>query len=98
MAKKHGTTVAVVGAGVGGLAAAARLAAAGFDVQVFERGSAPGGRCGRVTLGAFGFDLGPTLLLMPEVLEETFAAVGHRMQDHLRLTRCDPNYRIHFAD
>jgi phytoene desaturase len=98
MTKKHGTTVAVVGAGVGGLAAAARLAAAGFDVQVFERGSAPGGRCGRVTLGAFRFDLGPTLLLMPEVLEETFAAVGHRMQDHLRLTRCDPNYRIHFAD
>ena len=98
MAKRLGTTVAIVGAGVGGLAAAARLAAAGFDVRVFERGTAPGGRCGRVTLGPFRFDLGPTLLLMPEVLEETFAAVGHRMDDHLRLTRCDPNYRLHFPD
>lgn len=98
MPGKHGTTVAIVGAGVGGLAAAARLAHAGFEVQVYERGPAPGGRCGRVTLGAFRFDLGPTLLLMPEVLDQTFAAVGHRMRDHLRLTRCDPNYRLHFAD
>ena len=98
MTTRIGTTVAIVGAGVGGLAAAARLAAAGFDVRVFERGPEPGGRCGRVTLGPWRFDLGPTLLLMPEVLEETFHAVGHRLQDHLRLTRCDPNYRIHFRD
>jgi phytoene desaturase len=90
--------VAVIGAGVGGLAAAVRLAHAGFSVDVFERGTAPGGRCGRLALGGFTFDTGPTLLLMPEVVEETFAAAGRRLADYLTLERCDPNYRIHFRD
>jgi phytoene desaturase len=90
--------VAVIGAGVGGLAAAVRLAHAGFAVEMFERGDAPGGRCGRLELGGFTFDAGPTLLLMPEVLEETFAAGGRRLDDYLTLERCDPNYRIHFRD
>ena len=83
---RHGTSVAIVGAGVGGLAAAARLAAAGFDVQVFERGPEPGGRCGRLTLGPWRFDLGPTLLLMPEVLEETFHAVSSEVK-----VACEPS-------
>jgi phytoene desaturase len=96
----HGTRgrVAVVGAGVGGLAAAVRLAYAGLAVEVFERGAAPGGRCGRLEAGGFTFDTGPTLLLMPEVIEETFAAAGRRVEDYLTLERCDPNYRIHFRD
>src|SRR5206468_870760 len=54
--------------------------------------------CGRLSLDGFTFDTGPTILLMPEVLEETFAAAGRRMGDYLTLTRCDPNYRIHFRD
>lgn len=90
--------VVVVGAGLGGLAAAARLARQGFDVEVIERRDGPGGRCGRVTLGQFQFDLGPTLLLMPEVLEETFAACGSDVRRELELIRCDPNYRVHFHD
>jgi phytoene desaturase len=96
----HGTRgrVAVIGAGVGGLSAAVRLAHMGFAVEVFERGGAPGGRCGRLEIGGFTFDTGPTLLLMPEVLEETFAAAGRRLADYLTLERCDPNYRIHFRD
>jgi phytoene desaturase len=90
--------VAIIGAGVGGLAAAVRLAHAGFAVEVFEQGSAPGGRCGRLEAGGFTFDTGPTLLLMPEVVAETFAAAGRRLDDYLSLVRCDPNYRIHFRD
>jgi len=90
--------VAIVGAGVGGLAAAVRLASAGYAVEVFERAPDPGGRCGRLRLGEFTFDTGPTLLLMPEVLEETFAAAGRAAADYLTLDRCDPNYRIHFRD
>src|SRR5689334_16275978 len=90
--------IIVVGAGVGGLAAAARLAHAGYQVQVVERSDHPGGRCGRLNVGGFSFDTGPTLLLMPEVLEETFSSVGRRMADYVRLHRCDPNYRIHFRD
>lgn len=90
--------IAVVGAGVGGLAAAARLAHQGHEVHVFEKGSMPGGRCNRLSVDGFHFDTGPTLLLMPEVLEETFASIGRKASDYVELTRCDPNYRIHFRD
>jgi len=92
------TRVAVVGAGIGGLAAAARLASQGFAVDVFEKGPTPGGRCGRLSERGYTFDTGPTLLLMPEVLRETFQALGRNLEDYLELVRCDPNYRIHFRD
>ncbi len=90
--------IAIVGAGVGGLSAAARLAHQGFEVDVFEKEAGPGGRCNRLSFDGFHFDTGPTLLLMPEVLEETFAATGRQASDYLRLHACDPNYRIHFRD
>ena len=54
--------VAVVGAGVGGLAAAIELAAPGHEVTVFERAATPGGKCGRVERGGFVWDAGPSLL------------------------------------
>jgi len=88
----------VVGAGVGGLAAAARLAHAGVDVQVLEQTSAPGGRCAQLHADGYTFDMGPTILLMPEVVERTFRALGRNMSAYLRLRRCDPNYTIRFRD
>jgi phytoene desaturase len=91
-------TAIVVGAGVGGLTAAMRLQHQGFRVTLFEKQPGPGGRCGEVRLGAYRFDLGPTLLLMPHVLEAAFQAVGRRLQDYLTLHRCDPLYRVHFHD
>ena len=94
----RGPRVAIVGAGVGGLSLAARLAHQGFEVDVFEKESGPGGRCNRLEVEGFHFDMGPTILLMPEVVERTFTAVGKRMADYLTLHRCDPNYRIHFRD
>ncbi|HLL56083.1 MAG TPA: phytoene desaturase family protein, partial [Myxococcaceae bacterium] len=63
-----------------------------------EKGNGPGGRCNQLQLGDFTFDTGPTILLMPEVLAETFTAVGRRLEDYVELVRCDPNYRIHFRD
>jgi phytoene desaturase len=90
--------VIVVGAGVGGLASAARLAHQGYRVTVLEKGKEAGGRTGSLKVDGFTFDTGPTLLLMPEVLEETFKATGRKMADYLTLVRCDPNYRIHFRD
>lgn len=88
----------VVGAGVGGLTAAMKLAHQGWDVQLFEKQGSPGGRCGRLAVGGFTFDLGPTILLMPFVLKRTFASVGRRLEDYLALTRCDPNYRVTWRD
>jgi phytoene desaturase len=88
----------VVGAGVGGLAAAARLARLGFEVRLFEKTEGPGGRCNRLQVDGFTWDIGPTVLLMPEVFEETFTALGRRLEDYLTLRRCDPNYRLHYRD
>ncbi|HZJ53047.1 MAG TPA: phytoene desaturase family protein [Myxococcaceae bacterium] len=88
----------VVGAGVGGLAAAARLAHAGLEVQVLEQTSAPGGRCAQVHADGYTFDMGPTILLMPEVVERTFRALDRKMSAYLRLRRCQPNYTIRFHD
>ena len=88
----------VVGAGLGGLAAAVRLAAAGADVTLLEREVVPGGRAGRIWKDGYAFDTGPTVLTMPGLLEDLFAVVGERLADHLVLERLDPAYRAVFHD
>jgi phytoene desaturase len=90
--------VVVVGAGLGGLACAVRLAGAGREVTVLEREAGPGGRAGRLSLAGYEFDTGPTVLTMPDLIAETLAAVGENMADWLDLTRLDPAYRAHFPD
>lgn len=89
--------VAIIGGGVGGLATAIRLQAAGYQVTVLERNATVGGRANRWDAGGFRFDTGPTLLLMPDVYHELFAAAGRRLSDYLDLIKVEPNYRIHFA-
>ena len=69
-------TAIVIGAGIGGIATAARLAKNGYDVIVLEKESTPGGRCNQIERDGHRFDIGPTLFLMPEIWEETFAALG----------------------
>ncbi len=91
-------TALVIGAGIGGIAAAARLARSGYHVNVLEKTAMPGGRCGQFTRDGHRFDVGPTLFLMPEVFEQTYAALGERMADHLDLRRIDPTYRVRFDD
>ena len=88
----------VIGAGIGGIAAAARLARSGYRVTVLEKNAGPGGRCDRLVRDGHRFDIGPTLFLMPEIFAETYAALGERMTDHLDLRRIDPTYRIRFDD
>jgi phytoene desaturase len=91
-------SVVVIGAGVGGIAAAARLARAGYQVTVVEKNGQPGGRCDQIVRDGHRFDVGPTIFLMPEVFAETYAALGQRMADHLDLRRVNPTYRITFDD
>jgi phytoene desaturase len=91
-------TALIVGAGLGGIATAGRLARHGYDVTVFEKNAIPGGRCGQILCDGHRFDTGPTLFLMPEVFEETFSALGENMKEWLDLRRVDPTYRIRFGD
>lgn len=79
--------VVVIGAGMGGLAAAILLAARGLDVLVLERAETPGGKLRQVGAGASRIDAGPTVFTMRWVFEEIFAAAGARLDDHLPLTR-----------
>ena len=88
----------IVGAGLGGLSTAVRLAAQGWRVRVFDKNSEPGGRMSTVQAGGFSWDCGPTLIMMPEVLRELWAAADRRLDDDLELVRVDPYYRVVFAD
>ncbi len=90
--------VIVIGAGIGGIATAARLARAGRQVTVLEKCEKPGGRCGRMVVDGYTFDTGATLFMMPELYAQTFAALGEHMQEHLDLRRIDPTYHLTFPD
>ena len=95
--KKHASAL-VIGAGIGGIATAGRLARNGYDVTVLEKNAKPGGRCDQLVRDGHRFDLGPTLFLMPEVFAETYAALGEEMDEQLDLRRIDPTYRVRFED
>ncbi len=90
--------VLIIGAGIGGIAAAARLAKLGYRVRVLEKTGAPGGRVALLKREGYTFDMGATLFLMPETYAQTYADLGERMEDHLDLRRVEPNYRVHFHD
>ena len=83
---------------MGGLSAALHLAGAGRDVTVVEREPVAGGLAGRLTIGGYEFDTGPTVLTMPDLIEEALRAVDERLSDWLDLTPLDPAYRAHFPD
>ncbi|MCZ2836638.1 phytoene desaturase family protein [Modestobacter sp. VKM Ac-2985] len=90
--------VVVVGAGLGGLAAAARLAAAGHAVTVLEQAPQVGGKLGWFERDGHGFDTGPSLVTLPQVLEDLFAATGAPLSQVLPLQRLDPAVAYRFAD
>lgn len=91
-------SVVVVGAGLGGLSAALRLAGAGRSVTVVERAEVPGGRAGLWQEAGYAIDSGPTVLTMPGLIADALDSVGESMADWLTLDPVEPVYRAQFAD
>jgi phytoene desaturase len=91
-------TVAIIGAGIGGICAAIHLASQGLHITVFEKNPHPGGRCDWIERDGHHFDIGPTLMVMPRVYEAEFAALGSSMHSLLDLQQVDPTYRLVFDD
>ena len=94
----HQGTVAVVGAGLGGMAAAIRLRRAGLEVDVFEQSETAGGKAATISKGGYTFDTGPSLLTMPFVFRRLFEEAGERLEDYLDLVPLEPLCTNFFAD
>jgi len=90
--------IVIVGAGVGGLSAAIRLAAADRRVVVLEQNPQVGGKMGEVRAQGFRWDTGPSVITMRPVLEELFASAGRRMEDSLTLLPVEPLTRYFYSD
>ncbi len=93
-----GRTVAVVGGGLGGLAAACVAAARGHAVALYDKNAWLGGKAAVLHEGGFRFDMGPTILTVPRVLERIFTEAGRDIADYLDLRRLDPQWRCFFDD
>jgi len=90
--------IIVIGAGMGGLAVAARLAKAGHQVEIFEASDRTGGKCRTEWFGDYAFDTGPSLLTLPAVYRDLFIKTGKRIEHILKLNSVDPAFDYHFAD
>ena len=93
-----GSSVAVIGSGLGGLAAACVSAARGHRVTLYDKNDWLGGKAAVLHEGGFRFDMGPTILTVPRVLERIFAEAGRDLHDYLDLRRLDPQWRCFFDD
>jgi phytoene desaturase len=93
-----GRRILVVGAGMGGLALALRLAHRGNQVTVLEKTGQIGGRNRREQVGSCHFDGGPTLLMMLDPFRKLFEDVGERFEEQVPIRLCDPSYRVFFRD
>jgi len=90
--------VIVIGAGLGGLAAASLLAAEGYKVELFEKNGKPGGKMQQVEARRYRFDTGPSLLTMPFMLENLFERCGENINHYLNWTNLSPLCRYFYQD
>ncbi len=91
-------TTVVVGAGMGGLSAAIRLAAAGRQVLVLEQHALPGGKVGQSSVGDFAFDTGPSLLTLPDVFDRVLRSAGTSLREEVTLRHLSPSFRYIYPD
>ena len=98
LAKARRPHAVVVGAGLGGLAAGMRLGAKGYRVTVVDRLDMPGGRASTISQNGHRFDLGPTIVTVPQVFRSLWADCGRNFDADVALRALDPFYQIRFAD
>lgn len=98
MTSRTGSSVVVIGGGLGGLSAAISLAAAGFRVAVHEKNDRPGGKLNVLRKDGFSFDLGPSIFTLPQFFRALFARAGKRLEDYVTLTPVSPHWRNFFED
>jgi phytoene desaturase len=90
--------IAVIGSGFGGLAAAIRLQAQGHQVTIVEQRDKPGGRAYVLQQDGFTFDMGPTIITAPWLIDDLFALCGRATADYVQLVPLDPYYNVRFED
>jgi len=90
--------IVVIGAGVGGMSAAARLARQGHEVSIHESAERTGGKCQTEWIGDYAFDTGPSLLTLPAIYKDFFLKTGARLEKVLTLQAVDPAFSYNFAD
>jgi phytoene desaturase len=96
--KEQSKTAVVIGSGFGGLAIACRLQAAGLQVTLLEKRKRIGGRAYRLEDRGYVFDMGPSLITAPEILDSIFRAGGRRLTEYVDMVPLDPYYRVYFHD
>ena len=95
---KNPEDIAVIGAGIGGLCTAARLAKAGHKVTIFEASHRTGGKCRTEWIGRYAFDTGPSLLTLPAVYRDFFQRTGDVMGRVLEIEEVNPSFDYRFHD
>jgi phytoene desaturase len=90
--------IIVIGSGFGGLAIAIRLQSRGFDVTIMEKNEQIGGHASQLIKDGYTFDMGPSLITAPDIIEGVFRSAGREMNQYLKLRKLDPYYRIYFHD
>ena len=90
--------IVIIGSGFGGLAAAIRLQAKGMQVTILEKNVKVGGHAYQLVKNGYTFDMGPSIITAPDLIQRVFASAGVRMEDYVDLIKLDPFYRIYFHD
>jgi phytoene desaturase len=88
----------VIGSGFGGLSIAIRMQAKGIDTTIYEKNPRVGGHAYQLQKDGYTFDLGPSLITAPDIIQRIFESAGKRMEDYIDLIPLDPFYRIYYHD
>ncbi|MSD83979.1 phytoene desaturase [Lactobacillus curvatus] len=90
--------IIVVGAGIGGLTAAVRLQKLGYNVTIYEKEATPGGKMNQIKSGGFTFDVGPTIVMMPDIYREIFEFCDRNPDDYIPMQKVEPMLDLFFRD